>query len=145
MHDLARSLGIGPCVHFLGLVTGTAKISLYQAARVLALPTSQENFGLVFPEALASGTPVITTKGVDIWPELLDSGGAIVCDRDENEFADAIETLLYDSGLASRMGSLGRNWALSSLGAEHVLESYEQLYQSCMVDASSSAWESVER
>ncbi len=42
---------------------------LYREADLFILPTHAENFGLVVPEALAAGTPVITTKGAP-WAEL---------------------------------------------------------------------------
>ena len=50
-------------VIFLGLIKGQQKISLYQAADVFVLPTRHENFGLVLAEAMACGTPVVTTRG----------------------------------------------------------------------------------
>jgi glycosyltransferase involved in cell wall biosynthesis len=67
---LSSSLNLGDRVHFLGMVKGVEKISLYQSADLFVLPTSQENFGFVVVEAMAAGVPVVTTKGMDLWPEL---------------------------------------------------------------------------
>ena len=50
-------------------VFGTDKIKLYREASLFVLPTFSENFGIVIAEALASYTPVITTKGAP-WEEL---------------------------------------------------------------------------
>ena len=56
-------------VDFCGGVYGEKKWELYRNADVFVLPTYSENFGIVIAEALASGTPVITTKGTP-WEEL---------------------------------------------------------------------------
>ena len=45
------------------------KIKLFREASLFVLPTHSENFGIVIAEALASFTPVITTKGTP-WQEL---------------------------------------------------------------------------
>lgn len=67
---LAASRGIADCVQFLGGVYGNRKWELFREADVFVLPTHSENFGIVVGEALASGTPVITTQGTP-WSELV--------------------------------------------------------------------------
>ena len=83
-------------VRMLGMVKGAQKLSLYQAANVFALPTSQENFGFVLPEALACSVPAITTRGVDTWPELEASGSTLIAEQTAEAFANAIAELLED-------------------------------------------------
>ncbi len=119
---------LGSRAALLGLVTGTDKLSVYQAADLMAIPTSQENFGFVFPEALACRTPVITTKGVDIWPELEASGGAAIVDATPDAFAAAIRRLASDRAALIRMGELGREWVFRELDGGRVVERYEALY-----------------
>ncbi|WP_299231550.1 glycosyltransferase [uncultured Bacteroides sp.] len=65
----AKELGISDMVCFCGGVYGEKKWELFRQADVFVLPTYSENFGIVVAEALASGTPVITTKGTP-WEEL---------------------------------------------------------------------------
>ncbi|MEI2825133.1 MAG: glycosyltransferase [Dermatophilaceae bacterium] len=116
MKSLAASLGLqGDRAKFLGLVTGDEKVSLYQAADVLLIPTSQENFGFVFVESLAAGTPLVTTKGVDTWPELEASGGATIIGRDPAEWASTVERLVKDRAALRESGRRGREWALANL------------------------------
>lgn len=62
-------LGLDKMVNFCGGVYGGKKWELYRKADVFVLPTYSENFGIVVAESLASGTPVITTKGTP-WEEL---------------------------------------------------------------------------
>lgn len=69
LKDKAKELGIGDIVNFCGGVYGEKKWELFREADVFVLPTYSENFGIVVGEALACGTPVITTKGTP-WEEL---------------------------------------------------------------------------
>lgn len=66
---LATRLGVNDIIHFEGGVYGNRKWELFQQADLFILPTHSENFGIVVAEALACGTPVITTKGTP-WSEL---------------------------------------------------------------------------
>jgi glycosyltransferase involved in cell wall biosynthesis len=61
--------GLGSAFSFPGAIDGNAKWDLYRSADLLVLPSFTENFGLVVPEALACGVPVITTKGTP-WKSL---------------------------------------------------------------------------
>jgi len=103
-------------------------VSLYQAADVFVLPTSQENFGYVLIEAMACGTPVVTTKGVDIWEEL-QQAGAVIVEPDANQIAIAIHPLMADRGRARQLGLQGRDWVFRRLLPERVITDYEQMYQ----------------
>lgn len=67
----AISFGLSEFVKFVGGVYGAEKVSLLQSADFFVLPTYSENFGIVVAEALACGTPVITTHGTP-WKELED-------------------------------------------------------------------------
>jgi glycosyltransferase involved in cell wall biosynthesis len=56
---------------FIGPIRDDQKWELYRRADVFVLPSFSENFGLVVAEALAAGTPVVTTRGTP-WGDLLD-------------------------------------------------------------------------
>lgn len=114
-------------VKFLGLVRGVEKTSLYQAADVFVHPSSQENFGLVLPEAMACGTPVVTTRGVGIWRDIQAAGGLIV-DRTALAIADAISQVTGDAMLHAEMSRRGRAWVFETLGPDRLLARYEALY-----------------
>jgi glycosyltransferase involved in cell wall biosynthesis len=114
--------------HFLGFITPEEKYSLYRAADLFALPTHMENFGYVFFEALASELPVVTTK-VDTWPELTESGGALIVPQTPEAFADAIQSLLADPERRRRMGRSGRVWVEENLNTARVVRDLAALYQ----------------
>lgn len=69
LKNKVKELGIENLVNFCGGVYGEKKWELFREADVFVLPTYSENFGIVVGEALACGTPVITTKGTP-WEEL---------------------------------------------------------------------------
>jgi len=59
-------------VEFLGTLEQGQINDLYKASFVLALPSFTENFGMVVPEALRYGVPIITTTATP-WSELVDT------------------------------------------------------------------------
>jgi glycosyltransferase involved in cell wall biosynthesis len=126
---LANELGLSAKTHFLGMVRGAQRTSLYQAADLFVLPTHQENFGLVLVEALACGTPVITTKGVDIWPELEQAGSAIVS-PDPKAVADALHERLVHREELPQIGTKGRAFVRDWLAEDSVIAGYEAMYAS---------------
>jgi glycosyltransferase involved in cell wall biosynthesis len=129
----AITAGVDESVHFLGMVVGNLKLSLYAMVDVFALPTQQENFGLVYPEAMLCETPVIGTKGTDIWKEL-EEGGAVIADRTAAAFADAIITLTSDSNRLKELGEQGRKHILGWLDSDSVARGYENIYQSALTN-----------
>ena len=121
-------------VHFVGFVSGRQKLSLYQASDVFVLPTHQENWGFVLIESLACGTPLVTTRGVDIWSELEAGGGAVIVDAEPEMLAATIRSLLQDDRRRQEMGSRGRSWVLETLHTDRVIDQYEAMYRSLAPD-----------
>lgn len=129
LRSLVAAKGLSDGVQFLGFVTGREKVSLLQTADVFVLPTSQENWGFALLESMASGTPVITTRGVDIWPELAASGGAAIVEPDPQAIAEAVTALLKDQPRLKAMGIAGREWVLRTLSVSSVVGRYESFYR----------------
>jgi glycosyltransferase involved in cell wall biosynthesis len=72
LQRLTADLRLGDAVRFLGRVPDDELVDWYRAADVFVLPTvAYEGFGMVTPEALATGTPVVGTP-VGATPELLE-------------------------------------------------------------------------
>lgn len=138
LRTLSNRLGLDGATHFLGMVRGQTKLSVYQWADVFVLPTYQENFGLVLPEAMASGTPVVTTRGTDIWREL-QQAGARIADHSPTSIAVAIGELLADDALRSELGRRGQNFVKQWLNVETVTAGYERMYRDAISANSRSA------
>ncbi|MBX3466763.1 MAG: glycosyltransferase [Planctomycetes bacterium] len=116
-------------VRLVGSVTGELKLSLLQAAKVVALPTHHENFGFVVPEALACGTPVLTTRGLDLWREFESSGAVWTAERSAAPFAAALERALALGEDQRRvMGARGRAWVHMTFEPAALTARYEELY-----------------
>jgi glycosyltransferase involved in cell wall biosynthesis len=96
----------------LGYVPDEELPRYYALADLFVFPTLLEGFGLPLAEALACGTPVITTSA-GASPEVAGPGGRIVPPRNPAALANAINELLDDADLRHRLGRAGREWALS--------------------------------
>jgi len=71
--SLAERLGIKDSVAFLGDVDEDTLVALYNRASLFVFPSSIEGFGFPIVEAMACGTPVLTTEGIGVVPDLADA------------------------------------------------------------------------
>lgn len=65
-------------VSFPGMLSGDAKWGAYYGCQVFVLLSHQENFGVAVVEAMACAKPVIITDQINIWKEIVASGGGLV-------------------------------------------------------------------
>lgn len=109
------------------LITGTLSdaqmASAYRIADALVFPSIVEGFGLAVLEAMASGTPVITSRTAP-FTEYLDDGKAILVDpQSPGEIADAM-LRVFDADLRHQLRSAGlqisRQYSWQSSAAVHV-------------------------
>lgn len=128
LREQAQRLGLADSVHFVGMVSGPAKLSLLRACDLFVQPSHHENFGMSLVEALACALPVVTTHGVKIWPELERSGGAVITSAEPEPFAAALESVLFDRSRLQDMGRRGRAWVMDFLDADRVRAQYEAMY-----------------
>jgi len=98
--DQAAQLHIEKQVHFVGRVDHQQLPLYYNAADLVVMPSLYESFGLVCLEALACGTPVVSTQ-VGIMPSILDgkTNGTTIPDTNPHNLATAIENFLPDKRL----------------------------------------------
>jgi len=126
-----RRYGLDEEFEFSGPVYGEVKARLLARADLFVLPTKSENFGIVVAEALASGTPVITTRAAP-WSDLEDHGCGWWVEVGVKPLARALEEATgRASDELSEMGRRGRrlverryNWAQV---ARQTLEVYRWL------------------
>lgn len=96
---LADALGVRESVTLCGFVPDEDLPDLYRLADVFAMPSQGEGFGIVFLEALASGTPVLGGNR-DGTPDALADGelGVLVDPRDPVAIAAQLQALLERRG-----------------------------------------------
>lgn len=125
----AISFGLSEVVKLVGGVYGAEKVCLLQSADFFVLPTYSENFGIVVAEALACGTPVITTHGTP-WKELED----FACGWYIQVGLGALETHLQKAISASeedlkRMGLHGRKLVENKFTVQAVAQKFLGIYK----------------
>ena len=90
--------GVRPDVRFFGFVPPRTLAALYRMASVFAFPSLYEGFGLPPLEAMACGTPVVTSR-ISSLPEVVGDGALLVDPYSEEEIAGGIARLLDDTQL----------------------------------------------
>jgi glycosyltransferase involved in cell wall biosynthesis len=113
-------------VRFLGFVDAADLPALYAAATVFAYPSEREGFGLPVAEAMAQGTPVVTSAGTST-AEVAGAAGVLVDPFDVDEIAEGLTRALSQGGALaaagrSRAGEL--SWAAA---AERTLAAYREV------------------
>ncbi len=97
-------------IKFLGYVENQDKPALYQLAKAFIYPSIYEGFGLPPVEAMASGTPVITSFNSSL-PEAIGPAGLLIDPNNVNEIAKTIGLLLADEKLTADLKSQGKTQA----------------------------------
>jgi colanic acid/amylovoran biosynthesis glycosyltransferase len=110
----ARQLGITDRVTFTGSVGQDVIQSIYRSADVFCLPSMAEGLPVVLMEAMALQLPVVATRIMGI-PELVEDGrtGLLVSPGRVDELVQALERVLTDADLRSRLGRQGRQKVLA--------------------------------
>ena len=80
LEQLAASLGIADRIVWTGMITGSVKWGAFRAADAFVLTSHSENFGIVVAEALACGTPVLVSKRVNIWREVVAASAGLAAE-----------------------------------------------------------------
>ena len=129
LKELARKSGVEDIVEFIGGVYGDKKWELFQKADIFLLPTHSENFGIVVAEALASGTPVITTTGTP-WEELQTQhcGWWVECGQADITHAVS-QALAADEQQLEEMGRNGRRLMEERYSVEAIAQRMKTLYE----------------
>ena len=102
--DMLR-ISVNKDIHIRGALSKSQLATEYSRGDIFCLPSLEEGYGMVIPQAMACGLPVVTTRVVGA-ADLLDHGynGLIVAPGDSVALADALERLIDDIPLRVSMG-----------------------------------------
>jgi glycosyltransferase involved in cell wall biosynthesis len=126
--DLAVELGFANECIWTGHVDERQKSWLFSHAHCYVLPTASENFGNVIAEALAHGTPVITTCHTP-WSDVGKHGCGWIVDNTEYEICGALRAALnLDASARRNMGDSGERLVRDHYSLQSVLEKINAVY-----------------
>jgi glycosyltransferase involved in cell wall biosynthesis len=115
-------------VRLAGPLYGEEKMNAYRQADLFVLPTLNENFAMTVAEALAQGTPVISTKGAP-WAELANNGCGWWIDHGAEPLAAAMqEAMDMRWERLAAMGEAGRAWMGRDFDWNAVARSMRSVY-----------------
>lgn len=115
-------------VSFLGFLSGADLRDVVKSLDFQILPSKSENFGMVVPEALISGVPVIASTGTP-WSELSELGCGWWVDPTLETLSTAILNAIQTSeNDRLEMGEIGRRLVLDHYSSIAVAEHMSHLY-----------------
>ena len=127
--DVGRLLDGHPNVRTLGFVPHDDLAALYAGAEVFCFPSLREGFGFPVLEAMAQGTPVVTSVGTST-EELGQDASVLVDPRDVSSIAEGIGRALSDEGLRAKLIPAGRERAAGydwSATADLIVKAYGEV------------------
>lgn len=125
----AQRLGIADRVEFAGFVSGREKFERLAQLNTLFVPSDMENFGMIIPEALLVGTPVMASLGTP-WQSLNEHRCGWWTDNSPESIARVIDDICSKSPAdLFAMGSRGRQFVLDRFEATAVARQMLSLYR----------------
>jgi glycosyltransferase involved in cell wall biosynthesis len=105
-----EELGLGESVQMLGYIPDEDLPGLYSLATVFVFPSLYEGFGLPPLEAMACGTPVLSSKNSSL-AEICGDAAYLVDPLDEESLLEGLQRVLGDKTLREKLGEFGRKRA----------------------------------
>lgn len=128
LEALARALGLGSSVRFLGAVDDDELVAAYARADVFAMPGTAELQSIATLEAMATGLPVVAADAMAL-PHLVrhDVNGRLYAPGDVTRLAGDLALLLGDPALRARLGR-GSRVIAQTHSLSWTIETFERHY-----------------
>jgi len=131
LEKLIETFDLKDKVLFPGVLTGKNKIEALVDCDIFIMPSRYESFTTSGLEAMACFKPLILTKNNHIQSWVKDNVG-LVCEFDENDLFNCIETLLNDDSLCEKFGKNGRKLIEEKYDWDKVSKQIEGIYHDCI-------------
>ena len=99
------------------------------AADMVVLTSDNEGTPLSLIQAGMAGLPVVTTNVGSVPEVVLDGVTGIVTGLDVQEIANALEKLVSDKALRTKLGTAAQEFTLSNFGVKRLVHDHEELYK----------------
>lgn len=127
--DMSQYLGITNKVEFCGFVSGRTKYDKLAELSALFVPSDMENFGMIVPEALLVGTPVMASQGTP-WKSLNEHHCGWWTENSSESIASVIDKICATSPQELfEMGRRGREMVLENFEANKVAKKMLNMYK----------------
>lgn len=136
--DLATALDgtdLGRRTVRTGFISGTDKDDAFAAADVFALPSRNENFGIVVVEAMGAGVPVVVSDETYIHAEIEAAGAGSVCRVDASSCRDALRPLVTELARRAEAGRRAAELARSRFSPAAATSAMVEAYRSLLTGA----------
>ncbi|NES74634.1 MULTISPECIES: glycosyltransferase family 1 protein [unclassified Okeania] len=124
-----KELGLTKLVKFLDYVPDSELPKIINQAIALVFPSLWEGFGFPVLEAMACGTPVITSN-ISSLPEVAGDAAILVNPKNVGEITDAMNIIAKDGGERSRLSTLSLarakefSWKKTGLATREIIQNY---------------------
>jgi glycosyltransferase involved in cell wall biosynthesis len=128
LQQLASDVGVADRICWPGMLRHESKWGALYSAEALALPSHQENFGIVVAEALACGVPALISNKVNIWSDI-EADGAGLVESDTLAGTEALmrRWLALDADTRGRMSRQARRTFSARYGIDAMATSLLQV------------------
>jgi len=127
LHNLVRKKGLKNVI-FTGFIQGETKFEKLASLTALCVPSDFENFGMIIPEALSAGTPVITSKGTP-WQILNERKCGWWINNDITTLSSTIQLAFSKTDIEiAEMGQYGKILVEENFSDERVAKKMLHLY-----------------
>ena len=99
------------------------------SADMVVLTSDNEGTPLSLIQAGMAGLPVVTTNVGSVPEVVLDGVTGIVTGLDVQEIANALEKLVNDKALRTKLGAAAQEFTLSNFGVKRLVHDHEELYK----------------
>ena len=129
--ETVKELQLEDEIIFTGRIEQEDLPAFYSGADLFVYPSLGEGFGIPPLEAMACGTPVVTSNTTSL-PEVVGDAGIMIDPQSIEELSTAMLKVVSDSNLSNELKSAGVEQAKKfswHKSAEIVLKCYEQIYE----------------
>ena len=129
VHGWLEKHGVRPFTSAVGFVSGQDKLDALAAADLFALPSLNENFGIVNIEAMHAGLPLLISDEVYICREIEEAKAGLICRPGIDSVTEKLRSMLNGSVDLRAMGARGRALVQRRYRPEAATDALVQLYR----------------